>query len=155
MCRTFGSDDFMRDYTDGRFWRFLLYLLVRRHEAQDWDSAGNRLGFQGVELLEDYAPQWHHIFPKKYMQAYEIAPEQLNTMANYAILAQSDNAELSDREPMAAYQALSPQERGYAEEQLFFRASPERLHQKAYDEFLDFRAKKLAAALNEYLGLGR
>ena len=131
---------------------YLAYLISR--DARSWPSGRRAWDVVHDDAVDDPVAV-HHIFPKKYMQAYEIAPEQLNTMANYAILAQSDNAELSDREPMAAYQALSPQERGYAEEQLFFRASPERLHQKAYDEFLDFRAKKLAAALNEYLGLGR
>lgn len=88
------------------------------------------------------------------MQQYDIPLERLNTMANYAILAKSDNAELADRDPMAAYQDLSPKQREYAEEQLFFVASPERLNPKAYDEFVDYRARKFAAAPNEYLRLG-
>jgi hypothetical protein len=45
------ADDFKRDYTDGKFWRFLLYPLVYENEAQDWDSPGTRLGFEGAELL--------------------------------------------------------------------------------------------------------
>lgn len=34
------AEDFMRDYGDSRFGRFLLYLLAYRNNAQDWDSSG-------------------------------------------------------------------------------------------------------------------
>src|SRR3989475_10228677 len=34
------ADDFLRDYGDSRFGRFLLYLLVYRNKAQDWDEHG-------------------------------------------------------------------------------------------------------------------
>src|SRR5437016_4424599 len=40
-------EDFMRDYTDSRFGRFLPYLLVYRNEAIDWDDRGHRIGFEG------------------------------------------------------------------------------------------------------------
>ena len=43
-----SAEDFLRDYTDGRFWRFFLYLLVWRNSAMDWDPAGARLGFHGA-----------------------------------------------------------------------------------------------------------
>ena len=46
-------DDFLRDYTDSRFGRFLLYLLVYRHKALDWDAQASRIGFEGLELLAD------------------------------------------------------------------------------------------------------
>lgn len=35
------AEDFLRDYADSRFGRFLLYLLVYRNEAQDWDEHGH------------------------------------------------------------------------------------------------------------------
>ena len=87
------------------------------------------------------------------MTSLYLPPERFNTMANYAILAQSDNAELADRAPAEAYAKLSPQERSMASAQLFFRISDELLDPQAYDEFLDRRAKSLAEALNIFLDL--
>ena len=95
----------------------------------------------------------HHIFPRKYMTSLGLPPEQFNTMANYAILAQSDNAALADRAPAEAYAELSTQERNMASAQMFFRISDELLDPQAYDEFLDRRAKRLAEALNKFLDL--
>ena len=41
------ADDFLRDYGDSRFGRFLLYLLAYGNQAIDWDEKGHRLGFEG------------------------------------------------------------------------------------------------------------
>ncbi len=57
------ADDFLGDYSDSRFGRFLLYLLAYRNKALDWDEHGHRIGFEGMALLADFRPQWHHIFP--------------------------------------------------------------------------------------------
>jgi hypothetical protein len=80
-------------------------------------------------------------------------PEMFNTMANYAILAQSDNVELAARTPAEAFLSLSGQERDWASEQLFFRISEELLDPGSYEEFLERRSKHLANALNEFLKL--
>jgi hypothetical protein len=61
------ADDFMRDYGDTRFGRLLLYLLVLRNKAVDWDQQGVRIGFDGAELLAGFRPQFHHVFPKKFL----------------------------------------------------------------------------------------
>src|SRR5262245_17959489 len=42
-------DDFLRDYGDSRFGRFMLYLLVYRNTALAWDEYSNRIGCAGVE----------------------------------------------------------------------------------------------------------
>ena len=61
-------EDFMRDYGDSRFGRFLLYLLIYDNKALDWDEHSHRVGFEGAEVLADFRPQWHHVFPKKYLE---------------------------------------------------------------------------------------
>src|SRR5271156_5357095 len=40
-----GVEDFMRDYGDTRFGRLLMYLLIYRNKALDWDQRGARIGF--------------------------------------------------------------------------------------------------------------
>ena len=85
------------------------------------------------------------------MQSRDFPIDRLNTVANYAILSQADNAELSDRNPFDAWRDLKPNQREYASAQLCFVASEDKLRPEAYDEFVEFRAQKLAEQLNEFL----
>jgi len=94
----------------------------------------------------------HHIFPKKFMEDREDLPvEKLNRVANYAILSQADNAELGDRDPFDVWRSLKANQREWASLQMCFTASEGLL--KAYDEFVEFRAEKLAEQLNEFIWL--
>lgn len=129
---------------------YLSYLISKN--AKSWPSGRSIREVAGGRIPGDPLAV-HHIFPRKYMTSLGLPPEQFNTMANYAILAQSDNAELADRAPAEAYAKLSPQERNMASTQIFFRISDELLDPQAYDEFLDHRAKRLAEALNVFLDL--
>jgi hypothetical protein len=121
--------------------------------ARSWPS-GREIGrvALGDEAGDPLAV--HHIFPKKFMAQFDVPSEALNTAANYAILAQVDNAELGDRDPASVHKNLSPDMRDAAAEQLFFRASDGLLSQKAYEEFIEFRSKQMAERLNEFLGFG-
>jgi hypothetical protein len=129
---------------------YLSYLIFEN--AKSWPS-GRPIREIAMGSVPGDPLAVHHIFPKKYMMSLGFPPEQFNTMANYAILAQSDNAKLADRAPAEVYADFSPQERNMASAQLFFRASDELLDPQAYDEFLDYRAKHLAEELNRFLGL--
>ena len=94
----FTADDFLKDYADGRFGRFFLYLLVYRNKAQDWDDHGHRIGFEGTSLLSDFRPDWHHIFPKKYLN--EKAQEPLtDALANIAVIGPTINIRISAKGP--------------------------------------------------------
>jgi hypothetical protein len=94
----------------------------------------------------------HHIFPRKLMQDRDDLPvERLNSVANYAILSQADNAELSDRDPFDVWRSLKGNQREWAAMQMCFTAREDLL--KAYEEFVDFRAEKLADQLNSFLVL--
>lgn len=131
---------------------YLSYLVSRG--AQSWPSGRDikqvALGDAAGDPLAV-----HHIFPKKYMAQFDVPAEVLNTAANYAILAQADNAELGDRDPASVHKGLSPAMREIASEQLFFRVSDGLLNNKAYEEFLAFRAKEMADRLSAYLELDR
>ncbi len=58
------ADDFMRDYGDTRFGRLLLYLLVLRNKAVDWDQRSIRIGFDGAETLRAFSRNSITCFPK-------------------------------------------------------------------------------------------
>lgn len=95
-----AADDCLRDYTDSRFGRFLLYLLVYRNKALDWDGQASRIGFEGVELFADFRPQWHHIFPTKFLEAAGVPDEKINALANIAVIGPAINIRISAQDPM-------------------------------------------------------
>ncbi|HXH25549.1 MAG TPA: hypothetical protein VNI78_09890 [Vicinamibacterales bacterium] len=87
-------DDFMRDFGDSRFGRLLLYLLVQRNAAVDWDQRGMRIGFDSVGLLSGFEPQFHHVFPKACVG--DAHPSDLvNALANIALIGPSINIRIS------------------------------------------------------------
>ncbi len=89
----------MADYSDSRFGRFLLYLLVWHNDARDWDTHGYHLGFDGAQVLEDFQPQWHHIFPKKFL-GIKYDELEINALANIAVIGPAINIRISAKDPM-------------------------------------------------------
>jgi len=143
------AEDFLRDYTDSRFGRFLLYLLVYRNEAVDWDEDGHRLGFEGLELLSDFRPQWHHVFPNRFLESAGVAEDKINALANIAVIGPTINIRISAQDPLnyiARYQ-ITPEKL----EQQFIRPDFAKAGIAGYDAWLSARATTLAAAGNEFL----
>jgi len=128
---------------------YLAYLCAKG--ARSWPS-GRSLGEVLHEGLNSDPLAVHHIFPKKFMQDRDFPVDRLNTVANYAILSQADNAELADRDPFDVWRTLKSNQREWASIQLCFTAREDLL--KAYEEFIEFRAEKLAEQLNEFVGFG-
>lgn len=142
------AEDFMRDYGDSRFGRFLLYLLVYRNKAQDWDEHGHRIGFEGASLLADFRPQWHHIFPKKYLNG-KVDEPLIDALANIAVIGSAINIRISAKDPMNYITKYKITDQKLAQqyvEPTSLSVSPD-----GYEEWLRRRAKLLANASNEFL----
>ena len=88
------------------------------------------------------------------MQDRDFPVDRLNTVANYAIVCQADNAEIADRDPLDAWRSLKANQREHASLQMCFVANDDYLRPEAYEEFLAFRAQKLSERLNKFIGLG-
>jgi hypothetical protein len=93
------AEDFLRDYGDTRFGRFMLYLLVYSNAARDWDGPGHRIGFEGAELLRDFRPQWHHVFPKKFLEGH-VPTDEIDALANIATIGPQINIRISAKDPL-------------------------------------------------------
>ena len=130
---------------------YLAYLYAE--DARSWPS-GRLLKDVLHDGLAADPLAVHHIFPKKFMQDRDFPLDRLNTVANYAIVSQADNAELADFDPLNAWHSLKANQREYASVQLCFVANDKFLLPEAYDEFLANRAAKVADQLNEFIGLG-
>lgn len=146
--RPFSPDDFTSDYTDGKFGRFLLYLLVYKNKAQDWDETGARLGFQGSEILADFTPQWHHIYPQKFLRG-KVEPADIDSLANIAVIGPNINIRISAQDPMKYLDKY-----GITDEKLrqqFIDQPRSDFTVNNYPRFLEHRAKRLAEEANKFL----
>jgi hypothetical protein len=141
-------EEFKRDYSDGKFWRFLLYLLVHKNGAQDWDKAGTRLGFDGKELLADFRPQWHHIYPKKFLNK-KVEPEKIDSLANIAVIGPDINIRISNQDPMKYLDKYSISEEKLRQQFVDWNRAEFTIDK--YNDFLDARASRLASEGNDYL----
>lgn len=141
-------EDFKRDYTDGKFWRFLLYLLIFRNSAQDWDKAGTRLGFEGKQILADFRPQWHHIFPVKFLDK-NVDTHKIDSLANIAVIGPSINIRISAQDPMKYLEKYGISDAKLKQQFVDWKRS-EFITIK-YGEFLEHRAANLAEESNNFL----
>ncbi len=143
-----SADEFLRDYTDGRFWRFFLYLLVWRNNAMDWDPSGGRLGFHGAEVLAQFKPQWHHIYPKKFLKG-QVDDSTIDALANIAVIGPEINIRISAKDPMKyldKYQITDAKL-----QQQYIEQPRTDFSIASYGNFLRRRSKSLAAAANRLL----
>jgi hypothetical protein len=151
-----ASEEFLRDYSDARFGRLLLYLLVFRNKAEDWDQSGNRIAFQGNELVSGFSPQFHHIFPRGFLSDKEtgkprsgITSDQIEALANIAIVGAGVNIRISDKDPLAYFAKYRIGERKRAQQ--FIEGPVESMTVGNYPAWLMARAQLLAKEANAFL----
>jgi hypothetical protein len=149
----FSAEEFLRDYSDARFGRLLLYLLAFRNKATDWDKSGNQIAFQGTELVSGFSPQFHHIFPRGFLTDKAtgeprpgITAEQVEALANIAIIGAGVNIRISDKDPLAYFAKY-----GIGEDkrsQQFIEGPVEAMSRENFPQWLNARAQTLADAAN-------
>ena len=142
------ADDFLRDYGDSRFGRFMLYLLIYRNKTLDWDEHSHRVGFEGAEALADFRPQWHHIFPSKYLDG-QVDDELVDALANIAVIGPTINIRISAKAPMdyVARYKISDQKL----EQQYIGHEFTSVPFSGYGSWLRQRAERLAKEANAFL----
>lgn len=141
-------EDFLRDYGDSRFGRFMLYLLVYRHQALDWDENSDRIGFEGLNVLGDFQPQWHHIFPKKYLEGNTING-LIDSLANIAVIGPSINIRISAKAPMDYIRKykITPKKL----EQQYIDPDFLKVPASDFESWVQIRAERLAQEANTFL----
>lgn len=128
-----------------------LFMALRADGAQDWES---NLEISPKHKGESDKIEYHHIFPKKYLE--RVRPDLLesngraiNQIANLAFIGGRTNRHISDKAP-------SDYRENYDSRQLatqlidFYdgRDRPEN-----YEQFIDYRLELMARKLNEFLGV--
>ena len=73
--------------------------------------------------------------------------------ANYALLSRPTNSEFDDKPPDEVFAPLTPAQRKLAAVQFFGEAAGDRLKPDSYEESCEWRADRLAEAINDWLGM--
>jgi hypothetical protein len=144
----FEKEEFLRDFADTRFGRFMLYLLVFDRGAVDWDETGDRIAFQKGELERGYAPQFHHVFPRAFL-AGKAPQEKVEALANIAIIGPSANIRISAQDPLAYFEKYGIS-RDMREQQLIC-GDVAALTTDAFPQWLDQRSGLLTDASNSFV----
>ena len=143
--------EFLRDYSESRFARLLLYVLIFKRQAMDWEKGSiDRVAFKGNNLLKGFEPQFHHIFPRKFLEG-KVAPEKVEAIANIAIINADTNIKISNKDPLKYFSDYEITEEKRAQQ--FIVGPVNELTVTQYENWLDERSTALAEAANVLLGL--
>lgn len=139
--------DFLRDYSDSRFGRLLLYLLAYSKGAQDWDERGLKIGFDSDDLVAGFEPQYHHVFPRKFLGG-KVKAELVEALANIAVIGPGINIRISAQDPMNYVTKYKISELKL-EQQYISKLSSTTVEQ--FPAWLERRAETLSNAGNDFL----
>jgi hypothetical protein len=84
--------------------------------------------------------EYHHIFPKKYLERLGLERKEINCLANFCFLTRSDNNTISDKSPNEYGKLISDSNRS---EYLKSVLIPDQFDELDYDEFLEKRVASL------------
>lgn len=130
-----------------------VYLSVLHTEgARSWPS-GEPL-IPSVEAGEADLPVVRQIFPKRLSLELLLPIERFMVPANCAVVSRNDDKSLGDETPSDSWKRMKPSQRQMAAAQQLPEAAEHLLWANNFDEFLQFRAGRLAERLNSALGLG-
>lgn len=124
-------------------------------QAKDWLSGDllDSLARGGNPSLPGGDLTVHHLFARRILADQGYEPDEANVPANFAILSRSSNSEFGDRPADEVFKSLSPAEREIAAQQFFGQSAGDKLSLERYEEFCEWRAARLAEAINEWLGI--
>ena len=133
----------------------VMHAYLVGHEAKDWQGGDliDVLARGGVTSLPGGDLTVHHLFARNVLADFVENPDDANCPANYGLISRSTNAELKDKRPDEALATLSPDQRKFASVQFFDQAAGDRLKPENYEDFCEWRAARLAEAINEWLGI--
>lgn len=128
--------------------RLMIYLLAFKNDAQDWNTDGYKIQ---AESIGPYQPEWHHIFPRKWLKdnVDSIAQKSIDSVANMAVISADANRKIAAKAPREYIAELNLAARGLLEQQAI--PDPSFVGPEQYQQWLAARAERLAQDSNRYL----
>lgn len=128
--------------------RLMVYLLAFKNDAQDWNTDGYKVQ---AEAKGQYEPEWHHIFPRKWLKdnVNDIDQKSIDSVANMAVISGDANRKIAAKSPKEYIAELNIAARGVLEQQAI--PDPTFVAPEQYLDWLRTRAERLAQESNKYL----
>ena len=118
-------------------------------------NRGTGLPFKGNELVSGFSPQFHHVFPRGFLTDRAtgkprtgISAEQIEALANIAIIGAGVNIRISDKEPLAYFAKYEIDEKKRVQQ--FIEGPVESMTAENYPAWLLARAHLLATVSNAF-----
>jgi len=93
--------------------------------------------------------EFHHIFPKKYLEGKEYSGEKINALANFCFLSKGDNIKILAKSPAEYIDLISKPSRNEILSKSFI---PSNFYELTYDEFIVDRTNLLNAEVQRLMG---
>ena len=114
-----------------------------------WDSPYSLLSGAKIDLdkvlKKASKHEYHHIFPKKYLERQGVPRNEINTLANICFLTRADNNAIKDNAPGKYGEKIEPDRK---EEYLKYAFIPAEFESQSYEEFIKSRTDLLEKKAN-------
>ena len=141
-----GTEGFARNRSSKPYYR-LLITLTRRRGARDLRS-GVSLSFD--HFGENASLEAHHIFPRSLLSKHNIQKDQINQLANLALITKGANLRIGSKPPAEYFPQLESENPGVLDSQ-WIPNDPSLWVVEAYEDFLEARRVLLAQAAEDLL----
>ena len=144
---TIPPQGFTRKRSSNSMYR-LLQSLTRRRGARDLDS-GINLSFDHFGANAQL--EAHHIFPRSYLNKANLPRDQVDQLANLALITKGTNLRIGNKSPAQYLPELEQNNHGVLASQ-WIPEAPELWTLESYDSFIKNRCELLASAANDLIG---
>ncbi len=125
------------------------FILLMAHKQPLNFIQGTKVSLEKVLSIGN-RKEFHHIYPKNYLETFnnKYTKEQINCLANFTILARTDNNKITNKPP-SQYKSLMPDDQQTLENILQSHLCDMSMFDDDYDNFLESRAKLLVDKAEE------
>lgn len=125
------------------------FILLVAHKQPLNFIQGTKVSLEKVLSIGN-RKEFHHIYPKNYLETFnnKYTKEQINCLANFTILARTDNNKITNKPP-SQYKLLMPDDQQTLENILQSHLCDMSMIDDDYDNFLESRAKLLVDKAEE------
>ena len=94
--------------------------------------------------------EFHHIFPKKYLEKNGYSDNKINVLSNFCFLSKGDNIKILAKSPAEYIELISEKRRDEILSKSFI---PTNFHKLSFDDFIDTRTKLLNTEAQRLMGV--
>jgi hypothetical protein len=127
----------------------MLYFVLRQNGAKDWLSG---IKLSNKHVGKSHKLQYHHIFPKSLLNKTGYEKKEINEIANMAFIGGKTNRHILNNPPSEYFpKDIIPKQSKDALTSQLIPTDPRLWQIKNYREFLDYRRKAIAEAIESFM----